>query len=250
MNRLNLMRPLCFIDLEATGLDRENDRIVEISILKMDEEGEVTVKTRRINPEMPIPAQATEIHGITDQDVTNEPTFKRLAKGLHDFIKDCDLAGYNSNAFDFPMLYAEFRRAGIEWEYSKSSMVDVGNIFKIREPRTLEAAVKFYTGQDHENAHGAEADVRATVAVFFKQIFKYTDLPETIEELALLSNHGKPMLDLSGKFSIDVDGDVIFNFGPHRGKKAKDELSFVQWMYSKDFPPDTKAICNNLLNKF
>lgn len=245
--KLNLTRPLAFFDLEATGVDRENDRIVEISICKLMPDGSKQVKTRRINPTIPIPAGATEVHGISDDGVKNEPKFELLAPGILKFLEDCDIAGFNSNAYDIPMLFNEFQRAGIYWDYTKFRKIDAGNIFKINEPRTLSAAVKFYCGRDMENAHSAEADILATVDVFMAQVEKYPDLPANLDELELFCNYGKPILDISGKFTTDDDGDIVFNFGAKRGMKAKDELGLVQWMINKDFPKDTLNICYNIL---
>lgn len=246
--RINLTRPIAFIDIEATGISRESDRIVEISICKLHPNGTREVKTRRINPEIPIPAGATEIHGISDDDVANESTFKDVSKSLLAFIAGCDLGGYNSNSFDFPMLFNEFLRAGIYWNYKVHRFIDAGNIFKIQEQRTLTAAYKFYCGKDLEGAHGAEADINATVDVFLAQLERYEDVPGDIEQLHLFCNYGKPILDLSGKFTYDESNNIIFNFGPKKGLKAEDHLDFVEWMVSRDFPQDTMQVCYQLLN--
>ncbi len=246
--KLKLERPLAFIDIEATGLNVETDRIVELSVCKLFPDGTREVKTRRFNPEMPIPAKSTEIHGITDDDVKDLPNFAYTAKGLFKLLDGCDIAGFASNLFDVPMLYFEFLRVGIEWDYTHFYMIDAGNIFKIQEARTLEAAVKFYTGKDHQNAHSAEADTLATVDVFLAQLERYEDLPNELGELALYSNYGNKILDISGKFTYDDKGDIVFNFGTHRTKKVTDELGFVQWMTTKDFAPDTLKICHEILN--
>lgn len=245
---LELTRPLCFIDIESTGLNRETDRIVELSICKLDPSGEKTVKTRRFNPTIPISVGSTDVHGIKDEDVINEPTFSKLAASLFFFIENCDMAGFGSNHFDIPMLYNEFMRAGITWDYSTVNMVDVGNIFKIQEPRDLTASLSFYCDQEHSGAHGANADVMATLSVFGAQLNKYPELPKTIEELAVFSNYGNKILDLSGKFTYNESGDIIFNFGPKRGEKASDHVDFLYWMISKDFAPDTLKICSDLIN--
>jgi DNA polymerase-3 subunit epsilon len=248
--KLNLTRPLAFFDLEATGIDRENDRIVEIAICKLMPDGSQVVKTRRVNPGIPILAGATEVHGISDDDVKDEPFFEALAPGLIKFLEDCDVAGFNSNAYDIPMLFNEFQRAGIYWDYTKFRKIDAGNIFKINEPRTLSAAVKFYCGRDMENAHSAEADILATVDVFMAQVEKYPDLPANLDELELFCNYGKPILDISGKFTTDDEGFIVFNYGPKRGVRAMDELGLVQWMINKDFPQDTKNICYQILEEY
>lgn len=247
-----LEKPIAFIDIESTGVSRDTDRIVEISICKLMPDGKRETKTRRVNPGMPIPAAATAIHGITDADVANELPFARIAVGVLNFIQGCDLAGYNSNAFDYPMLYAELLRAGITWDYKAYRMIDMGNIFKIQEPRTLEAAVKFYCNKEHTKAHSAEADVEATVDVFLGQLMRYENVRTmSMNELQLFCNYDKPILDLSGKFTTNESGDIILNFGPKKGLLAKENLDFVQWMYYKaQFPPDTRKICEELLNDF
>lgn len=246
--KIKLNRPIAFFDLEATGLNLQEDRIVEIGICKLFPDGSRESKTRRINPEMPIPPSCTAIHGISDEDVKEQPTFKEIAAGLLKFIEGCDIAGYNSNHYDLPLLYNEFQRAGIIWDYHAFLKIDVGNLFKIKESRTLSAAVQFYCNRDMENAHSAEADINATVDVFLAQLDRYDDLPESLEELELFTNHGKKFLDLSGKFTFDDDGDVVFNFGPERGKKAIENISLVNWILGKDFPKDTKDVCYDILN--
>ena len=245
--KLQLTRPLIFLDIEATGIDRENDRIVELSVTKIMPDGTMETKTRRLNPEMPIPAGATEIHGIKDEDVANEKTFKEIAKSLLAYFEGCDIAGFGSNYFDVPMLYNEWLRAGIEWDYTKVNLIDAGNLFKIKEERTLSAAVKFYCNKDHEGAHGAEADTAATIDVFAAQMERYEDLPTTVEEMALVTNYGKKILDLSGKFSYNDAGEIIFNF-KYKGERAIDHMDFIDWMYYKaNFPPDTRRVCAQLL---
>lgn len=247
---LQLTRPLAFIDIESTGLDKEKDRIIELAICIMTPDLPIEKFTFSFNPGIPIPPEATAIHGISDADVCDLQSFKDFAKSIHDMLCECDIAGYNSNAFDVPMLYFELLRAGIVWDYSKSRMIDVGNIFKIKEERTLSAAVKFYTGAEHTDAHGAESDAMATYNVLIAQFIRYPDLPATVDELALFSNYGRKVMDVSGKFTEDVDGDIIFNFGPQRGKKAKEHIGFLEWMLSKDFPPDTQKIAAQIIRDF
>lgn len=246
--KLNLTRPLAFLDIESTGLSVENDRIIELAICKVHPSGDREIKTRRFNPGMPIPEQSSAIHGITDDMVKDEPFFHQISQGLIEFLSDCDIAGFNSNKFDIPMLFNEFRRCGIYWDYTQFRMVDVGNIFKIKEPRTLAAAMQFYCGKDLEGAHGAEADITATVDVFVAQLDKYDDIPIDLDELQIFCNHGKPILDLSGKFTTDDDGDIVFNFGAKRGLKAKYDPDYIHWMLSKDFQPDTQKICHQVLD--
>lgn len=246
--RLQLTRPLAFIDIEGTGVNVETDRIVELSVTKLFPDGSRENRTRRYNPYITIPDEAIAIHGITNEMVSTEYTFAFTAKGLLKYLTDCDIAGFASNRYDVPILFNEFRRADLYWDYTKFKMVDAGTIFKIQEPRTLEAAFQFYCGQKLEGAHGAQADVNATVDVLLAQIEKYEDIPVTIDELALFSNYDKPVLDLSGKFTTNDTGDIIFNFGPHKGKRVTEDLSFVSWMTGKDFAPDTLKVCYEILN--
>lgn len=245
--KLILTRPLAFIDIEGTGLNRETDRIVELSVTKVFPDGSRENRTRRFNPEMPIPPEVTEIHGITDEDVKDLKPFSYYAKGLMTYITDCDIAGFASNSYDVPILFNEFNRAGIYWDYTEFKMIDAGNIFKRKEERTLTAAYKFYCGKDLENAHGAEADVNATVDVFFAQFDRYEDLPTNIDELALYSNYDKKQADISGKFVYNEKDELIINFGQHRGKRAIDELGFIDWMSNKDFSRDTLKFVYDLL---
>ncbi len=245
---IKLDRPIAFIDIEATGTNKEEDRIVELSICKLQPNMDREIKSMRINPTIPIPAAATAIHGIRDEDVKGCNTFAQVSMSLHDHLEGCDIGGFNSNHYDVPLLFKEFARAGIYWDYTKFKMIDAGTMFKIQEPRTLTAAVKFYLNEDLQGAHGAEADIKATVDVFLAQLGRYPDLPKTVEELHLYCNYGKPFLDLSGKFSLNENNVIIFNFGKHKGEPAADHLDFVDWMYHRaNFPPDTNAICKQLL---
>ena len=249
--RLKFENPICFFDIESTGTDRENDRIVELAICKLFPNGDREVKVRRFNPERPIPIKASEVHGITDEAVANEPTFKQCAKAVAAYIQGCDLGGYNSNAFDIPMLQAEFFRAGIHIDLSKTRFIDAGNIFKIQEPRTLTAAYKFYCGQELEDAHSAEADILATVDVFAAQLDRYKEVPDNMDELHLYCNYGKPFVDISGKFTTDDEGRICFNFGKHKGEPAIDHPGFVEWMLTKaDFPYDTRKVCESILQDY
>jgi DNA polymerase-3 subunit epsilon len=240
-------RPIAFFDIEATGLDTANDRIVELAICKLHPDYTTESFSWLINPMMLISAESTAIHGISDADVFAEPTFKDLSLHIWAILNNCDFGGFNCNSYDIPMLYNEFVRAGLAFDYSTIRFIDAGSIFKRKEPRTLAAAVNFYLGYDLANAHSAVADIHATVDVFLKQLVKYKDLPTDIDSLALYCNHDKPVLDLSGKFSIDKDGDIVFNFGSKRGVKAKNDHGYLQWMYSKDFAPDTVRIIESML---
>lgn len=246
-----LSGPVAFLDIEATGTDRENDRIVEIAITRIEPDGSRTSKCTLINPEMEIPQSAIDIHGITNEAVEPAPKFKQIAKSLLAFIDGCDLAGFNSNVYDIPMLYYEFLRAGIEMPFEDRRFFDIGNLFKIQEPRTLSAAVQFYLGRDHDGAHGAQADVDATVEVFMAQLKMYPDLPKEKDDLALYTNYGNGIVDISGKFIKNPDGIVLFNFGPNtKGKPANSDPGFLQWMVNKGtFMPDTVRIAIQILDE-
>lgn len=244
---LKFSRPIAFFDIEATGLDTVKDRIVEFAICKLHPDYSRESFSWLINPQMPIPAASSAIHGIYDQDVANEPIFSQLAPVIWSVLDNCDFGGFNSNRYDIPMLYNEFLRTGRTIDYSSIKFVDAGNIFKRKEQRTLAAAVEFYCGHKLEDAHSAAADIEGTVDVFLQQLNAYPDLPQDMNGLHLFCNHDKPVLDLSGKFTTDHDGDIIFNFGVHKGEKAIYDLGYVSWMYNKDFAPDTKKICEQLL---
>lgn len=248
---LQLQRPIAFFDIESTGTDRDTDRIVEIAVCKLLPDMSRESRVRRVNPEIPIPKEASDVHGITDEMVADQPKFKEIAKGLMLFLDGCDIGGFNSNAFDIPMLFNEFHRAGLFWDYKKFVAVDAGNLFKIQHPRTLTAAVKTYLGRELENAHSAQADIEATVDVFLAQVEhgQYEEgFPKTLEELALYTNYGNQVVDLSGKFTLDVNDEVVINFGAHKGKLAKDNLSFLDWMVNKaNFSEDTRRVAISIL---
>lgn len=241
---LNLKNPLVFFDLETTGINISKDRIVEISLLKVHPNGKEEVKTRRINPEMPIPPQATAIHGITDEDVKDCPTFKQVAKSLADILEGCDIAGFNSNRFDVPMLSEEFLRAGVDFDPGKRKFVDVQVIYHRKEPRTLEAAYKFYCDKALDNAHSAEADTRATYEVLKSQLKHYDDLENDIEFLSKEFSSFNDNVDFAGRMIYDEKGVEVFNFGKHKGKPVaqvlRNEPSYYSWMMDGDFPLNTK----------
>ena len=246
---LKLKRPIIFFDLETTGVDAAKDRIVEISMVKIDINGEKQVKTRRINPEMPIPAEATAVHGITDEDVKNEPTFKQIAKSLAKYIEGCDFGGFNSNRFDLPVLVEEFMRAEVDVDFRNRKFIDVQNIFHKKEQRTLVAAYKFYCDKDLENAHSAEADTLATYEVLEAQIERYGDIGSTVEELASFSTHNE-MVDFAGRITLNEKGEEIFTFGKYKGRKVEDvfrmEPSYYSWMMQGDFPLYTKKVITEI----
>lgn len=241
---LNLKNPLVFFDLETTGINITRDRIVEISVLKVHPNGKEETKTRRINPEMPIPPESTAIHGITDEDVKDCPTFKQVAKSFADLLEGCDMAGFNSSRFDVPMLTEEFLRAGVDFDTDKKKFVDVQIIFHRKEQRTLEAAYAFYCNKKLENAHSAEADVIATYEVLKSQLDRYSDLENDVNFLSKEYSSFNNNVDLAGRIILNDKGVEVFNFGKHRGKSVTEVLnkepSYYSWMMDGSFPRNTK----------
>jgi DNA polymerase-3 subunit epsilon len=218
-------------------------------MIKVGVDGSKQIKTRRINPEMPIPAEATAVHGITDEDVKDEPTFKQIAKSLAQFIEGCDFGGFNSNRFDLPMLVEEFMRAGVDVDFRKRKFVDVQTIFHRKEQRTLVAAYKFYCDKDLENAHSAEADTLATYEVLEAQIERYPDIGDTVEQLAEFSSTGANV-DFAGRIALNDKGEEIFTFGKYRGQSVEEifrkEPSYYKWMMDGDFPQYTKKVITEI----
>lgn len=247
---LNLKNPIVFFDLETTGTNVVHDRIVEISFLKVQPNGQKEVKTKRINPEMPIPAESTAIHHISDEDVKDAPTFKQIAKSLADQIEGCDLAGYNSSRFDIPLLAEEFLRAGIDIDFTRKKLIDVQIIFHKKEQRTLEAAYKFYCDKTLDDAHSAEADTIATYEVLKGQLDKYDDLPNDMGQLAEEYSFFNDNVDLAGRIIRNEHGVEVFNFGKHKGKSVaevfKKEPSFYAWMMDADFSLNTKQVLTKI----
>ena len=246
---LKLNRPIVFFDLETTGVDSASDRFVEISMIKIEVDGKKIVKTRRINPECHIPEEATAVHGITDEDVAGEPTFKQIAKSLAQFIEGCDFGGFNSNRFDLPLLVEEFMRAGVDVDFRKRKFVDVQTIFHRKEQRTLVAAYKFYCDKDLENAHSAEADTMATYEVLEAQIARYPDIGSTVEELAEFSSNGA-IVDFAGRIALNDKGEEIFTFGKYKGCSVEEifrkEPSYYSWMMDGNFPQYTKKVITEI----
>jgi len=246
---LNLTKPLAFFDLETTGITIGTDRIVEISILKLMPDGEKLVYTKRVNPEMPIPEASSKVHGIYDKDIVNEPNFKQLAPEINQFIGNADLAGYNSNKFDVPMLVDEFIRVGVNFEMKGRRMVDVQNIFHKMEQRTLAAAYKFYCEKEIVNAHSAEADIEATYEVFMAQLARYESLAKDVDGLSAFSAMNKNV-DLAGRIVFNDKNEEVFNFGKHKGRTVSDvfskEPSYYDWMMQGDFPAETKQVLTAL----
>lgn len=246
---LNLRRPLVVFDLETTGVSVTHDRIVEICLLKVFPDMREEIRTYRINPGIPIPAGATAVHGISNADVADKPSFKSMAPELHAYLRDCDFGGFNSNKFDFPMLVEEFFRAGIEFDVRACKFIDAQRIYHMKEPRTLSAAYEFYCSRDLENAHSAEADTVATWEIIRAQMNKYQDLPQEIEGLHKLT--GQDLLaDLAGRLVFNDKGEVIFNFGKHKGRTVKDVLlnepGYYNWMMEGDFPQQTKNVMSRI----
>ena len=251
--QLALKNPLLFFDIESTGLNVASDRIVEISIVKVSPGGpgqpnDVEVKTRRINPTIPITPGAQAVHGISDEDVKDCPTFKQVAKSLAKLMEGCDIAGYNSLKFDIPMLAEEFLRAGVDFDFRKRKLVDVQNIFHKKEQRTLKAAYKFYCGQNLDNAHSAEADTMATYEVLEAQLDRYANdeedpLQNDVAYLAKYSCQNR-LVDYAGRIILGENDEPVFNFGKHKGRRVVDVLakepSYYSWMMDGDFTLDTK----------
>jgi DNA polymerase-3 subunit epsilon len=254
--KLNLIRPLAFFDLETTGVNVGADRIVEIAILKAMPDGTELVKTMRIHPEMPIPLQSSLIHGIYDEHIADAPKFKEVAAELAEFIGDADLAGYNSNRFDIPVLLEEFLRSGVDFDMSDRKFVDVQNIFHQMEQRTLRAAYKFYCDKDIINAHSAEADITATYHVLLAQLERYENadfedkqgnisqpVKNDVQALHTFTNMNKPV-DFAGRMVFNENDEEVFNFGKHKNRTVESvfdaEPSYYAWMKQGDFPLYTK----------
>jgi DNA polymerase-3 subunit epsilon len=242
---LKLNRPICFFDLETTGIEVAKDRIVEISILKVFPNGNKESKTWLVNPEMVIPPNVIAVHGITNEKVANEPTFKELASQIYAMIKDSDLAGFNSDRFDIPLLAEELLRAGVDFDMKSRVSVDVQTIFHKMEERTLSAALKFYCGKSLDNAHSAAADTMATYEILKAQLERYPELENDMKSLAEFTTR-KKTADFAGFIGYDKDGDEIFSFGKHKGIKVdkvlEEEPGYFGWLQNADFPLYTKKV--------
>ena len=237
MRKLQLTRPIVWLDLETTGLDLRKDRIVEISALREEVGGSIESRTRRVNPGMPIPPEATAIHKIRDEDVRGEPPFERLAKSFADFLEDADLGGFGLERFDAPLLVMEFERAGVEFSLEGRALVDAQRVFHVMEPRDLGAACRYYLGRDLEEAHSAAADAEAAREVLLGQLERYPDLPLTPSDLAARFGD-KSRVDPEGKI-VWRGSEATINFGKHRGRSlrelASQEPDYLRWMAGRDF---------------
>ena len=246
---LKLSKPICFFDLETTGIDITKDRIVEISILKVYPNGNKESKTWLVNPTIHIPKAASDVHGITDERVAGEPTFKELAKQIHNMIKDSDLAGYNSDRFDIPLLAEEMLRAEVDFDLGNRVSVDVQTIFHKMEQRTLSAAYKFYCGKDLIDAHTASADTNATYEILKAQLDRYDSLENNIKKLSEFT-YRKQIADFAGFIGYNDKGEEIFTFGKHKGKRVEDifdeEPGYFGWLLGADFPLYTKKILTTI----
>lgn len=252
MNQLRLTRPLVCFDLETTGTDPERDKIVEIAALRVEVDGRQESRSRRINPERPIPPEATAVHGIRDEDVRDLPAFRQVARALLDFFEGADLAGYNVGRFDVPLLARELRECGLDLAPGTRRIIDVMSIFHRMERRDLSAAVRFYLGREHAGAHGAEADVAATLDVLDAQLERYADLPRGVDDLAgWLSPVPPGAVDRAGKF-VWRDNEVVVAFGKHQGRTLREVRErwpdYLRWIIGTNFPEDSRELVRRALD--
>lgn len=248
---IQLVRPIAVLDLETTGTNLAVDRIVEIAVVKINTDGSKTVKRKLINPEMKIPEAAAKIHGITDEMVKDAPPFRNVANEFKQFIEQCDLAGYNSNRFDWPLLMEEFLRSGLTLDLTTHRMLDVQKIFHVMEPRTLSAAYKFYCNKSLDNAHSAEADAEATWEVLAAQVERYPNIGKDVDAIIKFLGE-EPIVDFARRFIFE-NGVEVFNFGKHKGRSVADVLKqepqYYDWMMKGDFPMHTKQKLTEIFNR-
>lgn len=247
-----LDRPLAVFDIESTGLNKKTDRIIDLAIVRIHPDGSQDAHTFRVNPERPIPADSTAVHGITDDDVKDAPTFREVAAEVAALLQDCDFAGFNVLRYDAPLLIEEFTRVGVPFSLEGRRILDAQRIFHRKEPRDLTAALQFYCGETHGGAHGAMEDVMATVQVLDAQFEKYDDLPRNMDELDQFCNPRDPSwADSTGKIKW-IDGELAINFGQKQGARLKalvqTDRSYLEWILKKDFDEDTKELVRNALN--
>jgi DNA polymerase-3 subunit epsilon len=247
--KLRLKNPLIIFDLETTGINIVSDRIVELSYLKVYPNGDQEARTMKINPTIPIPEKVSKIHGITDQDIRDSPTFQEVARSIANIFEGCDFAGFNSNKFDIPLLAEEFIRADVDIDLMKRKFIDVQVIFHKKEQRTLEAAYKFYCNKELKDAHSAEADTLATFEILKAQLERYEDLPADIDALSKYSSHNRNA-DFAGRIIYDDNGQEVFNFGKYKGQLVEDVLrkdpAYYSWMMNSDFPLYTKKVLTSI----
>jgi DNA polymerase-3 subunit epsilon len=248
---ISLLRPIVFLDLETTGLNLATDRIVEIALLKVDQEGKKTIKRKLINPEKPIPTEVSAIHGITDDMVRDAPTFRQVANEVKQFLEGSDFGGYNSNKFDWPLLMEEFLRAGMDFDISDKRLLDVQKIYHQMEPRNLSAAYKFYCSKELENAHSAETDVNATWEVFQSQVEMYPQLGQDLDSIMKLIGEDQ-IVDFARRMVVE-NGKIVFNFGKHKGRSVEEVLrlepSYYDWIMKSEFALHTKMKLTEIFNK-
>ena len=246
---LNLTRPIVFFDLETTGINIATDKIVEISILKVFPNGNKESKTWLVNPEIEIPQESINVHGITNEKVVTEPTFKELASEVNEMIADADLAGFNSNRFDIPLLAEELMRVGIDFDMKNRKAIDVQVIFHKKEQRTLGAGYQFYCGKELEGAHGAEADTNATYEILLAQLDKYDDIENSVEALSNFSTHGI-RADFAGFILMNDEHQEVFSFGKYKGRIVEEVLKenpgYNNWIQNSDFPLYTKKVLREI----
>ena len=246
---LKLKRPIAFLDLETTGINVTNDRIVELSVLKISPNGKEEWMTSRVNPGIPIPEKSTAIHGISDEDVANSPSFKELARNLASFLEGCDLAGYNAIKFDIPLLAEEFLRANTDFTFNRRKYIDVQVIFHKKEQRTLTAAYQFYCKKELEDAHSSKADTEATFEVLKSQLDMYDDLENDVDKLAEYSSFNTNV-DFAGRIILDENGIEIFNFGKYKGKPVEtvfsEDPAYYSWIMNSEFPLYTKKVLTEI----
>ena len=251
--KLNLKNPLLFFDIESTGLNVASDRIMEISALKVLPGGDQEIKTRRINPTIPISPEAQKVHGISNEDVADCPTFKEIAKSMANWMSGCDFAGYNAIRFDIPLLAEEFLRAGVSFDFRKRKILDVQNIFHKMEQRTLSAAYQFYCKKNLENAHSAEADTIATFEILEAQLDMYPTLENDVKFLSEFSIQNR-LVDYAGRIALNENDIPIINFGKHKGKSVEavfaSDPGYYSWIMNGDFTLDTKQVITDLKIKF
>lgn len=249
---LQLSRPVCFIDLETTGINLSTDRIIEIAIVKVMPDQTRQTKRKLLNPEMPIPEASSAIHGITNDMVKDAPTFKQVANEIKQFLENSDLGGYNSNRFDIPILMEEFLRTGLDVDLTDRRMIDVQHIFYTMEPRTLSAAYKFYCQKELVNAHSAEVDIQATIDVLYAQLDRYSQLGNSVDSILNAIGEEK-IIDYARRFSYNEKGVEVFNFGKYKGRSVaevlKSEPQYYDWMMKGDFPLHTKQKLTELFNR-